>query len=507
MAMESRPVGYYRTTTETDFRLTANDLALAEACFNNPHHVFLLIRPLESGAPVATFFFRDSRGMSGDLAFLEFSLDPAILASHERQRILRLQTALLAERVAAGTASPAAAPTVVVKPAPVATLTEVEKPTTAAAPVEVAKPTQVAAPPELARLAAPRSAQPSQARLALKYAAAAVVICGVVIGAIFLYENLTQFRAGSAPAGSQPVVTSPVAVAPMPAIGLRAARQNGDLLLTWNRDAAPVARASSALLVIQDGQSERQIPLNAKQIQSGSVLYSPVSEQIQMQLTVTSPASSVSESVLVILPKAGPPQIKLQATKRTPEPPANMASAPEESAPVRALKPFTAPAPAAKAPQTAAIDDVPALATGLNQSAPARLPLAVSAPQVVRPQAPPPPAAEPAAAPAAPPLVRSEYHPPEALTKVVPQFPQALRAIVVKPKTVQVRVSIDDKGKVTKVEPLRQPDIHGMLIEESVRAARGWRFRPARQGSQAVPSEMVLSFAFNTNIYKDGSQE
>jgi TonB family protein len=357
------------------------------------------------------------------------------------------------------------------------------------------------------RPAVPRNAQPSQAGLALKYAAAAAVICGVVIGSLFLYENLTQFRAGSAPAGSQPVVSPLAAVAPMPAIGLRAVRQNGDLLLTWNRDAALVARATSALLVIQDGRSERQIPLNATQVQSGSVLYSPVSEQIQMQLTVTGPASSVAESVLVILPKSGPPQVKLQATKRTPEPPANTTSAPEESAPVRALKPFTAPAPTTRAPQTAAIDEVPALATGLNSSAPAHLPLAASAPQVVRPQTPPPPAAEPAAAPPAPPLVRSEYHAPEVVSKVVPQFPQALRALVVKPKTVQVRVSIDDKGKITKVEPLRQPDIHGMLIEEAVRAARGWKFLPARQGSQGVPSEMVLYFAFNTNIFKEGSQK
>ena len=58
-------LGYYRTCQEEDLRLNEDDLALAEAAFGEPHHVFLLIRATGPSPATATFFFRDSATNSG----------------------------------------------------------------------------------------------------------------------------------------------------------------------------------------------------------------------------------------------------------------------------------------------------------------------------------------------------------------------------------------------------------------------------------------------------------
>jgi TonB family protein len=79
----------------------------------------------------------------------------------------------------------------------------------------------------------------------------------------------------------------------------------------------------------------------------------------------------------------------------------------------------------------------------------------------------------------------------------MPAFPPALRAIVLRPKVVEVRVSIDQTGKVIKAEAIPQRDLHKLFVDAALNAARLWKFRPARIGDQPVPAETVLQFSFN----------
>lgn len=64
------------------------------------------------------------------------------------------------------------------------------------------------------------------------------------------------------------------------------------------------------------------------------------------------------------------------------------------------------------------------------------------------------------------------------------------------PVTVQVRVAIDDSGKVTKVTPLSTATNNFRLVDSAVHAARFWTFAPAQLNGRPVTSEMILEFRF-----------
>jgi protein TonB len=478
MSFEHKPVGYFRVTTEPDLSLSANDRLLAEACFNNPRHVFLLVRMQPAGPPTAAFFFWDSRGLAGDFPYLEFLLDSETLSSYEREKT----TAELPAARAVGRSLQPAVQATPAQPAPSAP---------SAAPARPVGP------------AAPRR----PLRVPWKLGGYLLVSVLVGYGALaFLPLIRAWISAISAPsAGSPPAASAPAPVAAMPAIGLHAQRQNGDLMLTWDRNAAPIARATSAVVRIHDGQAQRDIPMDATQVQSGSVLYSPVSDQIQIELTVYGPSSSLSESVLVILPAGGAPVVKPQPRPASPAPPP--AAEPASVPLAQATKAFKAPEQRQPAAHTPAMDEAPALSTSAVPRAALSLP--VTAPPIPTPQAPPlqPPAATlsaarpqpPAAQNAAPKLPISEYHAPEVATKMLPVFPSVLRSIVMRPVTVQVRVSINETGKVTKAEGIREKGIHGLLYMEAERAASAWKFKPAHEGDRPVRSEMVVSFTFQNS--------
>src|SRR5580698_7030942 len=117
------------------------------------------------------------------------------------------------------------------------------------------------------------------------------------------------WRAISNPLSNSPSSKGPLSSAAQsparPSISLRAIRRNADLELTWNRDSALIAAATSGALWIQEGESTRQISLDAAELRDGSLLYSPRTDQILMRLTVTTLTDTVTESVRVILPTVG----------------------------------------------------------------------------------------------------------------------------------------------------------------------------------------------------------
>jgi protein TonB len=459
-----RLVGYYRTEQGQTFALNENDLALAGTLFGKSHQVFMLIQPNSFGSPSATFFFHDGNHKMADVSFMEFPLDASLLAIEERDRIKRSQLATVEPSI--GVSRPL--------------------------------PSVPAGDGGLRRT-------PRNLLKAAKWPAFAVVLfaAGVLIGSHPFRERASRawhaIVSGSAPPSS----TQPAAA---PSMGLRATRQNGDLQLSWNRESAVIANATSGLISIQDGNAARQILLDLTQLRGGSLLYSPIADQILMQLTVITPAATVTESVMVLVPKSGaaqtyPVQISRSAAESAVRPQPPLETLPAQTRP---LKPFTIPSikRAAPAPVIPSLNEPPSLRT--NQDLAPHMALAL--PQA--PVPPPPISTSPAQRtpvqelaasdpPSRPASASGAYQPPIAITKIMPKYPVPLRSLAVKPRMIEVRVSIDKDGHVTKAEPVTHNGVSNFFLEPAVYAARLWRFQPARRGEQPVESESVLQFVFN----------
>ena len=468
-------VGYYRTEPGENLRLNPNDLLLADGHFAKAHHVFLLIQSGGFGAPNASFFFHKTDRSMADFPFLEFPLDPDLLAMEERDRLSRSRAAVAVEL------PPVALP----EPEPLALVPASSTPQPVSAP-PVPKPRR-------------------SLRKAVGWVAVGGLLgaAGVALGTPSIRERAARIWTAAAKADppAAPALLSPTT------LGLAAQRQATDVQLTWNREASAINTATSGVLSIEDGASRREIPLAPSQLRSGSVLYSPASGEVTMQLTVATPAGAVSESVLVVLSSAEAP-VK---TYRLSPPPASSASPPSPPVDlvVKASKPFAGvPVVMSSSPDPApALTDAPPVTVTST-------PTAVSIPAVVPPQPQPqpqsaPPPVETPAQPAAPvaataspapqqPAVAQysipNFTPARPITKAAPKFPTELKTHVTKPHLVEVRVSIDQNGRVTHAAAVPQKGISEFFVQATVSAARLWRFEPARQDNQPVPSEMTLQF-------------
>ena len=72
--------------------------------------------------------------------------------------------------------------------------------------------------------------------------------------------------------------------APFVPLGLASDRSGAEWKLTWNPSAVPLAHATSAELLIEDGNRETQILLSPAQIRSGSIVYSPFTADLCFRL-------------------------------------------------------------------------------------------------------------------------------------------------------------------------------------------------------------------------------
>jgi hypothetical protein len=422
-------VGYYRTEPDV-LRLNDRDLLLARTCFPQSYHVFLVIQPSGFGPPSASFFFHDEGGRMAELSLMEFPFEASLLAGEERDRLRRSQLA--------------------------------RRPVAAKVPVLQRRPA--------------RGRRLAVVVAALLVSAAMGVAIAVNRDAIreWLVVRMRAERPSPAAAAAAP--------APPPAgmsIGLHARRQDGDVEIAWNRNSPVVAAAQSGVLSIQDGRTKSEIVLNATQVRNSSILYAPASEQISLQLAITTDVDTVIESVILLLLKNGQP-----AVYPAPNP------APQ-SLPPRSLKPFTPPSGSGPAPGSAARPAVepslPMVEVPVSNAAALSTLLA----QPVVPPAPPAPNSA-SGAPAT--VVQSVYHAPEPLRRVVPRFPAEVLRTIVSPIIIEVRVAIDKSGKVTQATVVPVPRANPLLIESVLSAARQWTFTPARLGDAAEPSEFVLRF-------------
>jgi TonB-like protein len=76
-------------------------------------------------------------------------------------------------------------------------------------------------------------------------------------------------------------------------------------------------------------------------------------------------------------------------------------------------------------------------------------------------------------------------------------LPTAIRATVVSEVEVQVKVQVDESGRVVRVDLVGSTGpVSGSLVSVTQEAALQWRFAPAVRDSQPVASEVVLMFRY-----------
>ena len=266
------------------------------------------------------------------------------------------------------------------------------------------------------------------------------------------------------------------------AMSLSAVRTEGGVSLTWDATTPAIRNARVGVLSVRDAGASREIPLNQTQLQAANLVYMPQSDRLEVALEVFSAAGEAVRESMIVAVTPFMAQPKPAYAPLVPTPSAKR-SAPQEEQPSEIpTRRFVPPIPRAlHAPsETVLLGDAPPVPVAQLSSG--SVPFRPLNSQLPRP-------------PQAPPIQ------PRIVRQVRPTLPSNITALIRVPTQVRVRVKIDARGNVTEAEALNPSTsgVNGFLTHAALDAARSWTFIPARQGSVAVASEMVLSFAFGTD--------
>jgi hypothetical protein len=119
-------------------------------------------------------------------------------------------------------------------------------------------------------------------------------VLGFLTGVALIAAGLFSFRSGRL----FQLLSNMVVTRSESALGLRAERSGNDLQLSWDRDAPILLKATAGRLSIADGGIHKNLGLELSELQRGSILYSPITDNVVLRLEVLSAGSvTTSESV------------------------------------------------------------------------------------------------------------------------------------------------------------------------------------------------------------------
>jgi hypothetical protein len=270
-------VGFYRSHTRPGLYLDQDDFGLIQSYFPGSSQVFLLVRPHASKTSTGGFFFWEEENLRRQATYLEFPFS--------RTEILK--------QTAGGNASAdsdsAAAPPPLEAPPP--------QPAAGVPPGRGAVRPLVA--PSSARWSAyagsARAFFENTARTAALYvrragwrpwAAAAIALVGLALVEYPLLKLLARRTVAGDAEGRPPA--------------LRIERNGSYLQVDWNRNSSAVAQAQRGVLEITDGTFRQELQLDARQLRTGSVAYSPATHDVSFRLELVGANGSLSESLRVV---------------------------------------------------------------------------------------------------------------------------------------------------------------------------------------------------------------
>jgi hypothetical protein len=415
-------------------------MLIVNSLFSDPKYVFLVMGFEEDGAPTAGFFFWDGGHIFRDATFMQFPLDEPSLATRPS--------------------------------------TDVVIPPIASVPVP-------------ARIA--NEGEGIRSRRRKFWYLVAFLIVGITAAGPFIGMYVVSSREGK----EQIVANLPIRVqaAPIPpaentsSMSLWASTVRNTVAITWNSQAPVVSEARIAMLAIKDGQTQRELPLTRAQLEIGKLLYTPKTDQLEITIEVyRATGKPTRESIMVAVTRTRTPGSAPPSVETTPM------EGGESSAKVAPM--FTEPQQAAGMSGPDSIPEPPtlpiAIASGFSSEQ-------MKAPEIIAqsyPQLASQVGGESLPAGRQVPQVQQ----PQVRRKVQPTVSPSLVAMLKRRVDLQVRVQVDANGRVTAAEPVGP--LTGMgdfLARSAVNAARNWTFEPARRGTVALPSEVVLKFSFGPN--------
>jgi hypothetical protein len=406
-------VGFYRSHFGEGLGLSQSDVSLAEKYFKNPANVFLLVKPATNGPANAGFFFWDRGRIDPKSTYLEFPFEARQLSGAFEQSATRSRPQWLWH---------------------------------------------------------------------------------LLFGAVMIAMGAAGFGTymkWSAPATAGNVKSD------SPAVALQVERRGPDLRVMWDRHSFAVALASEGALVIRDGDlAEQQIRLDLDQLRHGSVLYSPANPTVHFRLEI-SDAENVKTSQTVFALTAPRPDASGSAPQT--------GAVPADKRAPSGLQPQTDPTAPSQIPPAAAslTRDFggPVRVTRVDPPAPLPDKKARDAVSKRMPESPQPKLTPPAN------LAAAAYTPPRPMHEVQPTLSPRASTEVTSPMEVEIRVHIDDKGRVVKAEPLptKEP-VSNSLVSAARNAALHWQFEPAWRGNQPVASESVLKFQYHSKRVPESPQ-
>lgn len=244
-----------------------------------------------------------------------------------------------------------------------------------------------------------------------------------------------------------------------------------------NKSRKPLVFAGVGAVVLVGGllafANHKAAPSVAQQVAANSAQsaeLAPEETEAQIFGVMPNPARWFSPGAK---PEPKPAEPKPSDAKPAVAPPASNVAAAKPAAPVVDAKKPAAPAPAEKlaAPEPAAVNTPPAVA----ESKPTPAPVQVAS-------------AAPAAAPARPEPAAPNKKP---VYRETPEFPREALREGIESGSVQARLSVNEAGKVTKVEIIEAKPRR--VFDRAVIAALSrWRFQPAAAGF-TVDTEVAFS--------------
>jgi hypothetical protein len=357
-------------------------------------------------------------------------------------------------------------------------------------------------------------------RVALPWTVGAIALVLALISSLLQYRTARLLNPNDASARST--------------LGLDSVRNGSQLRLTWNGRHPAILAATGGKLTILDGPIKKEIDLSSGELQNGSVVYSPATNDLSVQLEVIDGqrARSVSETVRLLAgswPEAPerlgawempaesaalpPPQVRRrprdttldlkpeQVTERARVPAqTSAATPPAPAAPPESAPPATSPAvtqiaatappadAAASAPKPGPVSFThPVVVSRQTETTPIR------APEPVKSQAPP---ATPVPKPQPPepvaPAATSNVQPAFLLQRTEPIFPAAARNQRLS-ATVVLKALIGKDGRLRNVHAIEGPPLFRPAAESAVRL---WRYRPTLLNGKPMENEVQIQIQF-----------